>query len=177
MIETVEMDGTVTTLVSIDERLAGAPDANFDDIEWRIDSAPYERQESPTGWVARWVPYLKAPSVARMLDEWVGPGAWSDVYVPLGAGKGLECHLTILGVTKIDVGVPPSGDDNLSVKGVYSDAFKRVASIKWGVGRNIYRLEGVWAPVRVRDRDGKKQALEAPESIESIRRQYDEQVG
>ena len=155
---------------TIQERLKNPPDAQWDDIEWRIDTAPFERDGK---WSAKWVPYLKAPSVARLLDEWVGPDAWWDEYH--GAGRGLECHLTILGITKIDVGVAPSGDDTMAVKGIYSDAFKRVASIKWGVGRNVYRLEGVWAPVRVVDRDGKKVAREmVPESMDVIRRAFDE---
>jgi len=157
------------TEIDLAARLAGAPEAQWDDIEWRVDSAPYERNGE---WSARFVPYLKAPSVARLLDEWVGPEAWTDEYVP--SGRGLECHLTILGITKVDVGVAPSGEDTLAVKGIYSDAFKRVASIKWGVGRNVYQLEGVWAPVRVVDKDGKKQARATDESFAALKRIFDE---
>lgn len=145
-----------------------APDATWEDIEWRIDSAPFQRGD---GWVARWVPYLKAPSIARMLDEWVGADGWWDSYVP--SGNGLECHLTVGEVTKVDVGVSPGGSDDMSVKGIYSDAFKRVASIKWGVGRNVYTLEGIWAPVDVKDRDGKKVARENDRSLVVIREQYE----
>jgi hypothetical protein len=159
------------TEVAVPDRLKNAPEAQWDDIEWRVDSAPYERDGK---WSARFVPYLKAHSVARLLDEWVGPEAWSDVYVGTSGGRGLECHLTILGVTKVDVGVAPKGEDTLSVKGIYSDAFKRVASIKWGVGRNVYQLEGVYAPVRVVDgQDGKKQARATDESLEVLKRIYD----
>jgi hypothetical protein len=158
--------------VAVPDRLKNAPEAQWEDIEWRVDSSPYERDGK---WSARFVPYLKAHSVARLLDEWVGAEAWSDEYHQTPAGRGLECHLTILGVTKIDVGVAPSGsDDNLVVKGVYSDAFKRVASIKWGIGRNVYQLEGVWAPVKVIDKDGKKQARETDESFEVLKRVFDQ---
>jgi hypothetical protein len=79
-------------------------------------------------------------------------------------------------VTKIDIGVSPGGTDDMAVKGIYSDAFKRVASIKWGVGRNVYRLTGVWAPVKVVEKDGKTQAREVPESMESIREQYEQMI-
>lgn len=163
---------TKPDLTEVELRLAGAPGAEFDDIEWRIDTQPWPRDN---GHVAMFVPYLKAHSVARLLDEWVGAAAWSDEYVPVS--NGLECHLTILGVTKIDVGVAPAGEAQMSVKGIYSDAFKRCASIKWGVGRNVYQLEGLWAPVKVVDKGGKQQARETPESLKSIRQQYDALVG
>jgi len=149
--------------------LGSAPRAEFDDIEWRVDSAPYPRGN---GHVARFVPYLKAHSVARMLDEWVGVDGWSDRYVVVG--KALECHLTVGDVTKVDAGVSPGGDDNMAVKGTYSDAFKRCASIKWGVGRNVYALEGVWAPVDVKTRGDKETARENDLSLKVIRERYDE---
>lgn len=152
-----------------------APPVPLADVSWRIDSAPYERDSSPTGWVARWVPYIDASTVAQLLDEWVGPDNWSDAYekTEVLGHQALECVITIqFGdklVTKRDIGVSPKGNDaDMDVKGIYSDAFKRCGIIKFGVGRNVYSMQSVWAPVKVRDRDGKKQAVEAAESLPAI---------
>lgn len=158
--------------------LAPAPPAEWEDIEWRIDSQPYERDRGGQKvWVARWVPYLNATTVARLLDSWVGPEAWHDEYRPVdlpGIGGGVECALTIHGVTKRDVGVDPGGDAEMRVKGVYSDAFKRAGIIKWGVGRNVYAMTGLWAVCGVYEKNGKRVAKEIPESAEDLKRQYDQ---
>ncbi len=49
----------------------------------------------------------------------------------------VKCRLTVLEVTKEDVG---EGD---SLKAAFSDALKR-AAVKFGVGRYLYRLEKQW---------------------------------
>jgi hypothetical protein len=49
----------------------------------------------------------------------------------------VKCRLTVLGVSKEDVG---EGD---SLKAAFSDALKR-AAVKFGVGRYLYRLEKQW---------------------------------
>lgn len=49
---------------------------------------------------------------------------------------GTRCDLTILGVTKSDVGSPSYAEQ---LKGSYSDALKR-AAVKFGVGEYLYKL-------------------------------------
>jgi hypothetical protein len=51
------------------------------------------------------------------------------------------CRLTVLGITKEDVG---EGED---LKSAFSDAFKRVA-VKFGVGRYLYELPKKWVPLK-----------------------------
>jgi len=129
------------------------------DVEWRIDSKP-RAARTGSGHVARYVPYLSAPVVAALFDQWVGPFGWEDRYEvgELNGRTVLWCYITCqLGdsppVTKCDLGVPPSGDDaELSDKGLVSDAFKRAATLKWGVGRNVYRLPTLWAACEVNER-------------------------
>lgn len=120
--------------------LSTPPDVPLAQVKWRVDSKPFNGR-------ARFLPYLDAYEVARLFDQWVGPGNWSDSYTP-GHGKGLFCHLSVkVGdewVTKTDLGVPSNME---AEKGLVSDAFKRAGSLKWGVGGNVYRLPNVWAPV------------------------------
>jgi len=49
----------------------------------------------------------------------------------------VECTLTVLGVSKVDVGF---GED---AKAAFSDAFKRVG-VKFGIARYLYDLPKVW---------------------------------
>lgn len=49
---------------------------------------------------------------------------------------GIRCNLTVLGVTKSDVGVPSFAEQ---LKGAYSDSLKR-AAVKFGIGEYFYRL-------------------------------------
>lgn len=136
-------------------RINMAPPIPLADVEWRVDSKPYERS---SGHVCRYVPYLNAPIVADLFDRWVGPFNWSDSYelASMAGRTVLWCHITVITgmddpiVTKSDLGVPPAGDDgDLSDKGLVSDAFKRCATLKWGVGRNVYMLPTLWAPCEV----------------------------
>ncbi len=107
------------------------------------------------------VAYIDARAVMARLDAVVGPGHWSDAYrvirddtyiVRDGDGKErrvreveVECRLTVLGVTKVDVG---SGED---AKAAYSDAFKR-AAVKFGIGRYLYSLPKQWVDYDARTR-------------------------
>ena len=149
-----------------------APDAPLKDVEWRVDGRP-------SGAKARFVPYLNAPTVARLLDLWVGPENWRDEYEP-APGKGLWCHLSVRvkdvintatgssvsdWVTKTDIGVPSNFEGE---KGQVSDAFKRAACLKWGVGRNVYDLPTLWAPCRV---DPKGNAWPNDETLPHIQKQ------
>lgn len=127
-----------------------APDVALSDVEWRVDSDPYDRDGKK---ICRYVPHIDARVAARLLDEWVGPENWEDRYEPctLVGKEALWCELSVkIGdapwVTKRDVGVPSNFE---AQKGLVSDAFKRAASVKWGVGRNVYSLPTLWAPCDV----------------------------
>lgn len=141
-----------------------APSVPLSDVEWRVDSKPKDGK-------ARFVPHINARIAAALMDEWVGPENWKDAYrVATIAGKeavvaevsvyvggsepstqsapGIE--VTSFGgsgqwVTKTDVGVASQTEPQ---KGAVSDAFKRVVSVKWGAGRNVYDLPTLWAPCR-----------------------------
>lgn len=89
------------------------------------------------------VAYIDARDVMQRLDEVVG-GEWSDQYTKAPAG-GLECALTVCGVTRRDVG--DDQNDNEQEKAGYSDAFKR-AAVKFGIGRFLYSLPKMFAEVK-----------------------------
>lgn len=138
----------VTTLETF-ELVGMAPDVKIEEVVWRVDSEPYQSEGHAPH--ARYVPYIKAPIVARLLDKWVGPQGWHDEYEvhEVAGHAALLCRITIGGVTKVDVGVAPKGNAEVTVKGVYSDAFKRCGSLKWGAGRNVYELPTIWAVCQV----------------------------
>lgn len=82
--------------------------------------------------------YIDARAVFDRLDEAAGPGNWSTDLERLGPGTYL-CRLTVLGVTRADVGM--AGDnESEKEKGGASDAVKR-AAVQFGVGRYLYDLE------------------------------------
>jgi len=134
--------------------LKPAPDVPLADVEWRVDSEPKDNR-------ARFVPHVNARIAARLLDEWVGPGAWSDEYrtVTIAGKEAILCTVSVLDgerwVSKQDVGVVPASGREAQ-KGAISDAFKRVVCVKWGAGRNVYELPSLWAPCKVVTREGKK---------------------
>lgn len=79
------------------------------------------------------VAYIDARLVVERLNL-VCPHLWTDeTYTPVAGGKGLECALTIGGITHRDVGADYIG------KGLYSDALKR-AAVKFGIGVSLYAL-------------------------------------
>lgn len=86
--------------------------------------------------------YVDARDVMERLDAAVGRSGWSDSY-RLMSEAAVECSLTVLGVTKSDVGYPNSEDDEEPLKSAYSDAFKR-AAVKFGIGRDLYAMPTRW---------------------------------
>lgn len=90
------------------------------------------------------VAYIDARDVMRRLDDVVG-GEWSDMYQKAPSG-GLECALTVCGVTRRDVG--DDQNDNETEKAGYSDAFKR-AAVKFGIGRFLYDLPKMYGQAKV----------------------------
>lgn len=89
------------------------------------------------------VPYVDVREVLDTLDRVVGPDNWHDEYIVLsdrrekGGLVEVKCRLTVLGITKEDVG---EGD---TLKAAFTDALKR-AAVKFGVGRYLYRTNPRW---------------------------------
>jgi hypothetical protein len=110
------------------------------------------------------VPYVDARTVMDRLDQAVGMGNWSDTYRLISAGDGefaVECTLTILDVSKADVGTADEHDDGSQAsvsKSAYSDALKR-AAVRWGIARYLYRVPRQWVGYDA----AKKQLTEIPE--------------
>jgi len=111
-------------------------------VGWKVQRWSQDRKEGLA------VAYVDARTVAARLDEVVGLDGWHDTYTVLtdreqdGVRKvEVLCRLTVLGVTKEDVG---EGED---LKSAFSDAFKRVA-VKFGAGRYLYELPKKWVPLK-----------------------------
>ncbi len=104
------------------------------EVQWRVEALSKDKRRAMV------VPYIDARSVLDRLDEAVGPEGWQDTYEVLVAQEGsfaVRCRLSVLGVSKEDVG------EGESLKAAFSDALKR-AAVKFGVGRYLYRLEKQW---------------------------------
>src|SRR5512142_2006185 len=129
-------------------------------ISFKVQTKPSEKGNSLV------VAYIDARDVMERLDEVVG-GDWSDRCEAAGTAKGLVCYLTVMGVTRADVG--DTDNANEAVKSAYSDAFKR-AAVKFGVGRFLYDLPKMWGKAKPM---GKSFILEDGE-IERLRRQVDD---
>ena len=93
------------------------------------------------------LPYVDARVIQDRLDEVLGVAGWQDEYECLPDGS-VVCRLRLrLGhewITKMDVGGPSEQpDEGDRRKAAFSDALKR-ASVKFGVGRYLYRLAPLW---------------------------------
>lgn len=128
-----------------------APNVALKDVKWRIDSEPKQGR-------ARYVPFIDARIAARLMDEWVTPGAWSSEFrtVTITGKEAMLCTVSVWDgdkwVSKQDVGVASSNEPQ---KGAVSDALKRCVSVQWGAGRNVYDLPTLFAPCKVIERAGK----------------------
>ena len=98
------------------------------EVQWRVEALSRDKKRALV------VPYVDARTVLDRLDKVVGPEGWHDAYEVLSDAERLvkdergerrerlcevKCRLTVLGVTKEDVG---EGD---SLKAAFSDALQR----------------------------------------------------
>ena len=83
-----------------------APLVKLEEVEWRLDSEAYQRGGGRE-YVARWVPYLDATKVARLMDDWVGPARWriDRYWVPEWTTSGLMCQVTSRSPSRLGNGV------------------------------------------------------------------------
>jgi hypothetical protein len=120
--------------------------------------------------------YIDARIVADRLNETVGVGNWGTAFKLIYAGPpskrtilrpqweggqkigerkdeidfqvvAVECSLTVLGVTKADVGQALEEEEGF--KSAYSDAFKR-AAVHFGIGRYLYNKDRKPQPTQQR---------------------------
>jgi hypothetical protein len=89
------------------------------------------------------LPYVDMRDYQNRLDEVCGPDGWSVSYRPFGDRVAVICTLTILGVTREDVGEANPADENAATIAV-AQAFKRTCT-GFGLGRYLYSLPQVWA--------------------------------
>lgn len=102
-------------------------------------------------------PYVDARAYQTRLDRVVGPESWSATYRETLSG--VICRLTILGVTREDVGdLPPQGEENRMTSAAMQ-AFKR-ACAAFGLGRYLYALPLTWA-----DYDDQKKVIINPAGV------------
>ena len=88
------------------------------------------------------MPFVDSRAYQTRLDRVVGPEGWSVEYRPL-SDRAVLCRLTILGVTREDVGECNVGDENAATSAV-AQSFKRACSA-FGLGRYLYSLKQIWS--------------------------------
>lgn len=87
--------------------------------------------------------YVDARAYQTRLDRLAGVEGWSVAYQPLGE-RAILCRLTILGITKEDVGETSDAGDPNAWTSATMQAFKRACAC-FGLGRYLYSLPSVWA--------------------------------
>ena len=111
------------------------------DIEFRIGSTNPDKTQGMA------LAYVTSRAIQNRLDEVFGISGWSTKFREW-RGKGVICTLAV----KID-GEWVSKEDGAEetdieeVKGSLSNSFKR-ASVHFGIGRYLYRLEAQWVPIK-----------------------------
>ena len=108
------------------------------EIGWKAQ-ALYPK-DKPTTALA--VPHITSRMVMNRLDEVVGPASWHTDFEFIPGIKAAKIYLTVLGITKCDIGFI-AGDDDAAIKGSVSDGLKR-AAVLFGIGRYLYETETQW---------------------------------
>lgn len=115
-------------------------------VSFKIQVNPKKRGEGQAATFGKGlvVVYIEARTAAERLNV-VTPAAWEDDYgdlFPAGAkGFGVKCVLEVFDRKRADVSYVTAEDlgknGDMSLKGVHSDAFKRVC-VKFGIGAFLY---------------------------------------
>lgn len=107
-------------------------------VQWRAQNFTRDRSS------ALMVAYVDARTVMDRLDD-VCPDSWSfDVEFLPGAAPVARGRLSVLGLSRSDVGEAGEGEA-ATFKAAASDALKRCA-VHFGVGRYLYDLPRTWVP-------------------------------
>lgn len=100
--------------------------------------------------------YIDARAAMKLFDETVGSFGWKDEYREMHGS--VFCRISIKNpetgewVAKEDVGSESNVEKE---KGQVSDAFKR-ASVKWGIGRELYTAPDIFIPAAKCNLNGNK---------------------
>ncbi|HID84327.1 MAG TPA: hypothetical protein EYP54_04330, partial [Anaerolineales bacterium] len=104
-------------------------------VQWRPGATNKDKTR------AQALAYVDLREYQDRLDK-VVPGAWEVRVEPLNGTGALKVSLTILGVTREDVGEASPEDDN-TYTSAFAQGFKR-ACAAFGLGRYLYRLPKAW---------------------------------
>lgn len=109
------------------------------EIKWRVGSVSKDKKKALP------LAYVDARTVMERLDSAVGAENWQDRYE--FHEKRTICYLSIKIENEWICKADGAGDSDIEgEKGGISDAFKR-ASVKWGMGRELYELKCRWMPI------------------------------
>ncbi len=145
-------------------------------VHWRIMDMPRKEQGFDTRKPYRMLAYITSRDVMDRLDETVGVENWFHDFEYFthtyknGAltSSFLKVSLTVLGVTKHDVGILTNIQEH---KGAISDGFKR-AAVQFGIGRFLYNVEPVYVYVNQygmpANETEKRKLLEAQKKINAL---------
>ena len=120
-----------------------------EDLEWRLQQTTKEKDRGMA------VAYVTNRAIQDRLDDVVGPENWHNDYKPWHAAGKKEsqiCGISIYNedrkewITKWD---GAEDTDIEAIKGGLSDSMKR-AAVQWGIGRYLYKLEGVWVSTEIK---------------------------
>ncbi len=112
-----------------------------EELEKKVQSTNFEKTK---GMVAF---YVSARAIQNRLDEVFGFDGWKTSYKEVNGGYICSLSVKVNGewVTKED-GAPTTQFE--SIKGGISNAFKRVASSGFGIGRYLYDSVPEWHPIK-----------------------------
>jgi hypothetical protein len=106
---------------------------------WAVDVKPGATNKEKTRALA--LAYVDARQYQTRLDRLAGPEGWAVEYRSVGE-RAILCRLTILGITREDVGECAAADENAWTSATMQ-AFKR-ACAAFGMGRYLYSLPQPW---------------------------------
>ena len=135
-------------------------------IQWKPGVISKDRKR------ALMLAHIDARAVQDRLDA-ICPDAWAfDIeHIPGARVPTVKGTLTVLGVSRSDVGEAPEGDLG-TFKAAVSDALKRCA-VHFGIGRYLYDLPKFWSDWD----DAKRQPVSTPELPEWARPDHERTPG
>lgn len=112
-----------------------------DELEFRVGATNMDKTMGLA------LAYVSARAIQNRLDSTVGFDNWKTEYKEVNGGYicALSIRINDEWITKED---GASMTEFETVKGGISNAFKRVASSGFGIGRYLYDLENKWYPIK-----------------------------
>lgn len=128
---------------------------------WAVEVKPGATTQDKTRALA--LAYVDARVYQTRLDRLAGPEGWQVEYRPI-SDRSVLCRLTVLGVTREDVGECDTKDPNATTSAAMQ-AFKR-ACAAFGMGRYLYGLPQPWCAYDAQ----RKRFADPSEAVEQIYR-------